>query len=99
MLINVPSVTENGIKNKKELDEKCEFVAMDGEGKAKERVGYIFKENLTGIHFKLSVVKGWGDWSGGVDDQYDFPYTAEQIKNNVVEKKKREVVTEETYYE
>lgn len=99
MLINVPSVTEEGIKDKAELRERCEFVATIGEATPKYRVDFVYKEKATGVLFKLPVVVGYGDGWGGVDDKYDFPYSADFIKNNIVQRKEREVVTIEEYYE
>ena len=95
MLINIPSVTEDGIKNKQELDERCEFVHVVGGNKKLGYVDFIYREHITNIYFKLRVKRG-GEWK---DDEYNFPYTAEDIKNNVVERKERIIQTTEIYYE
>lgn len=98
MLINIPSVTEEGIQNKKELNERCDWIknlAKLSDGYAK----YLYKEKTTGVYFTLPVIKGFGDLSGGVDDKFDFPYSAEFIKDCVVQRKEREVTSIEVYYE
>lgn len=95
MLINVPSVAEDGIKNKQELDERCELVHVVGGNKKLGYVDFIYREHITNIYFKLRVKRG-GEW---MDDKYNFPYTADEISLYVVQKKEREVVTIETYYE
>ena len=95
MLINVPSVTEDGIKNKQELDERCELVHVVGGNKKLGYVDFIYRERITNIYFRLRVKRG-GEW---VDDTYNFPYTAEDIANNVVERKERLIQVTEVYYE
>lgn len=97
MLIDVPSVTEEGIQNKRELKERCNFIKILEDANLRETAIYLFQEKQTGIYFTLPVIKG--DDSAMTDDEYRFPYSAEYIQNHVVQRKEREVTSIEVYYE
>lgn len=98
MLIDIPSVTEEGIQDKQELKERCDWIKILNEG-LDRKANYLYREKITGIHFTLPVIKGFGDLTGGVDDRFDFPYSPEFIQERVVQRKEREVKTTEVYYE